>query len=93
VDGALLPWTRVVTAALLERYPGLDLQAVRIEENRPPTPRITIESAPENTMLCSEFIYEEGTLHATVMRNQRITAEDWNQDVRHIEFEVTQHLE
>lgn len=94
IDGALLPWMRQLESVLKELYPLPD----NYEEERYPAehelphPRVAF-SNPLGPVQDVEALVEKGFLKAnghhlaTVIINKRITAPEWEQDVRHFELE------
>jgi len=85
IDGSLDRWL----PRLFESLDGIltPLEGVGFEsETDPPSPRIELlDNINENTIQSTDN-EERGTYLATVDFNKRITALDWNQDVRLIEF-------
>jgi len=55
-----------------------------------PPPRVILNSLEGEVGLPS--VYPSGSLSVTLNKNDRITAQDWNQDVRHIELESQQDI-
>ena len=73
--------------ALLQFYP-LPLGKTLASEDELPPARVSIEeTTPEALKSCNDPLEDDSEFHiATVKVNKRITAEDWFQDVRHLEF-------
>ncbi|KAI0682536.1 riboflavin synthase domain-like protein [Cytidiella melzeri] len=88
IDGALDPWLVKLSQELLSAFPlppGLEV----LPEGIPP-PRVHITEDHEAGVPLSnssETSTSSEYLIATVVCNDRITAKDWYQDVRHLEFE------
>ncbi|KAF7330350.1 NADPH-dependent diflavin oxidoreductase 1 [Mycena venus] len=84
VDGALESWMEKIMQALLFAYP-LPPDVEVIPAAAIPSPRVSMVEDPSFTTPSSSAA-EPGFYSATVKCNNRITAEDWYQDVRHFEF-------
>ncbi|KAF9463400.1 hypothetical protein BDZ94DRAFT_1164084 [Collybia nuda] len=87
-DGALHPWMEDLLEELLELYPlppGVEI----ISSDEIPPPRVSLEETTHAALKeCKDPLDEDKTFHtATVKQNKRITADDWYQDVRHLEFD------
>jgi sulfite reductase alpha subunit-like flavoprotein len=93
VDGALLPWMRKVTDALQKLFPLPE--SVTIDDDAaPPAPRVSIRPAPVGAEVQSQIDLDgDCFFQSTVLRNDRITTEGWEQDVRHIELELADVFE
>ncbi|KAJ7914880.1 hypothetical protein B0H13DRAFT_2232043 [Mycena leptocephala] len=78
VDGALESWTEKILQTLLLNYP-LPPNVEIIPAATIPPPRVSMARIP--------CFYS-----ATVKCNTRITAEDWYQDVRHLEFDFKDEI-
>ncbi|KAF8588109.1 riboflavin synthase domain-like protein [Ramaria rubella] len=94
LEGGLDPWIKQLFVSLLTLYPmppGLEI--VPADHLRPP--RISLTPRGENEALTrtSQVGEEKPPLWATLRTNQRITSEDWYQDVRHIEFDLDSHVD
>ncbi|KIJ54973.1 hypothetical protein M422DRAFT_221404 [Sphaerobolus stellatus SS14] len=89
LEGAFDPWTNKLFEVLDEEYPlpaGVDvIPAEGLRESR-----ITISPVSGKAPTVSEL---DSRHWATLKINQRITAPDWYQDVRHIEFVLDEPLE
>lgn len=87
-----MPWIVLLFEALVALFPlppGLDIAPADLL--RPS--RITITSLQE-TRIEHPTPQNGQSLHfATLKTNQRITADDWYQDVRHMEFELDSQIE
>lgn len=57
-----------------------------------PPPRISIAEIDLPLASSSEPVRRYDDYRATVRVNKRITAPGWYQDVRHIEFELEEHV-
>ncbi|KAG2005800.1 NADPH-ferrihemoprotein reductase [Coprinopsis cinerea AmutBmut pab1-1] len=85
IDGALFPWVEKLLGTLLQLAP-LPAPIELSDTSELPPPRVALESAQDATT--TDPVREDTRYHdAVVKTNTRITAEDWYQDVRHIEFE------
>lgn len=93
IDGALTSWWDQLQNSLLQILPlpaGAEISPL---ENVPPPPRATITQITSEQ---AEFLKITDALQylnthdncytGTVVANRRITADDWSQDVRHLEF-------
>lgn len=94
IDGALQPWTDGVVNSLLEMFP-LPAEVEIIPATDVPPPRVSLKLVPQANVddkqdpLKTDLKYHRGT----VKKNQRITAEDWYQDVRHLELEFEDNIQ
>ncbi|TFY74580.1 hypothetical protein EWM64_g9432 [Hericium alpestre] len=88
VDGALGPWIEVLTHTLLELFPLPSNLHVDSADALPP-PRVSIiDALPDELIHTQDPLLQDVLYHnAKVLRNERITAEDWYQDVRHFELQ------
>ncbi len=91
IDGALQPWMENVIAALLQLNP-LPVGTSIIPNELIPPPRISLQKAtPDDTTASGVRIdplsQDDSYFLATLTKNERITAADWYQDVRHLEFD------
>lgn len=73
---------------LLELYPlppGVEI----VSADEVPPPRVSLEETTLTALEeCIDPLEEDETFHtATVKQNKRLTADDWYQDVRHLEFD------
>ncbi|EFI26889.1 NADPH-ferrihemoprotein reductase [Coprinopsis cinerea okayama7 len=85
IDGALFPWVEKLLGTLLQLAP-LPSPIELSDTSELPPPRVALESAQDVTS--TDPVREDTRYNdAVVKTNTRITAEDWYQDVRHIEFE------
>jgi sulfite reductase alpha subunit-like flavoprotein len=94
IDGALQPWTDELIKTLLEMAPlppGVEITPA----NDVPPPRVSLTSTSQATLdhlqdpLKADLQYHRGI----VKTNARITADDWYQDVRHIELEFEDNVQ
>jgi len=94
IDGALQPWTEGLLETLLEMFPlpsGVELTPANVI----PPPRVVLEPASQATHDTSQdplkvdLQYHRGV----VKTNERITAADWYQDVRRLEFEFEDNVQ
>ncbi|KAF9502092.1 riboflavin synthase domain-like protein [Pleurotus eryngii] len=91
IDGALDPWCEKLTQSLLEIYP-LQPGVEPISPNAKPNPRASFVVSSSQSLSKSSDVYwisDRQTTYrqATVTKNQRITSQDWYQDVRHFEMD------
>ncbi|OCH90075.1 riboflavin synthase domain-like protein [Obba rivulosa] len=93
LDGAFYPWVKQLIDVLLELHPLPAAVEVMTPDSLPP-PRVSIEDADPAALEDSEDPLENDPLYysATLSCNQRITAEDWHQDVRHFEFDLVEDV-
>ncbi|KAH8093162.1 riboflavin synthase domain-like protein [Cristinia sonorae] len=95
VDGGLEPWKAKLLEALSHLFPippGLEQPG---ETDTLPPARVAIvkskESSPHEP---ADVLLKDEQYHlATLTRSDRITAADWYQDVRHVEFDVEKDLD
>ena len=94
IDGALDEWIPKLLQAL--KTNGF-CTSTPVETEAPlPLPRITIstpESSSSRGTALDDFIPSAGFFAGTIRCNKRITASDWYQDVRHIEFEFEDDIQ
>ena len=82
------PWVAGLIATLNTLHPlppGLEV----IPPNRLPPPRVSVLAISSNQAPAEDIFPQEPETeyHEEMLKeNQRITAQDWYQDVRHIEF-------
>ncbi|KAF8479036.1 riboflavin synthase domain-like protein [Russula ochroleuca] len=87
-DGAFDPWVSSLTDALLRLFPlPLHLSLSPAEEL--PTPRVILLSATlEELRDTPDPLVGDDRCHLfELVRNERITTDDWYQDVRHFQFQ------
>ncbi|KAJ7454826.1 riboflavin synthase domain-like protein [Mycena latifolia] len=89
-DGALEPWMGKVIATLLLSYPLLEGLEIIPAATIPP-PRVSVAQDTAFTAPPSAPVHRDFHL-ARVKCNTRITAEDWYQDVRHLEFDFEDEI-
>ncbi|KAF8654746.1 hypothetical protein AX16_003401 [Volvariella volvacea WC 439] len=94
VDGALQPWMETLLKTLLALNPlpdGFEM----IPETQIPPSRVTIRPATQQEETESlDPLLDDSAYHTGVVKqNQRISANDWNQDVRHFEFEFEDDIQ
>jgi hypothetical protein len=87
-DGAFDPWISNLTDALLRLFP-LPPHLLPLPAEELPTPRVTLLSAIlEDLQDAPDPLVGDDRYHTfELIRNDRITADDWYQDVRHFEFQ------
>ncbi|CAA7262674.1 unnamed protein product [Cyclocybe aegerita] len=93
IDGALKPWTDEVIEALLEMFPlPRDIEMIPVSDI--PPARVQLNPASQETFeKAQEPLKTDLTYHtATVKANTRMTASDWNQDVRRFEFSFEEDI-
>ncbi|PSR76808.1 hypothetical protein PHLCEN_2v8189 [Hermanssonia centrifuga] len=93
LDGALDPWIATLSGELLKLFPLPS--GVEIAPDTIPEPRVSVidgtDSSSEPGLL---YEIETDVYHtATIVCNKRITAEDWYQDVRHLEFDFQDDIQ
>jgi sulfite reductase alpha subunit-like flavoprotein len=79
---------------LLESYPlppGVEV----VSADEVPPPRVALEETTLTALEeCIDPLDDDETFHtATVKENKRITATDWYQDVRHLEFDLNDDIQ
>lgn len=88
IDGGLLPWIDTLLEALLRYSPLTSGHPVLPQPSIPP-PRVKLipaDGVNGDSEAADRLRQEKNYHHATVKRNERITASDWYQDVRHLEL-------
>ncbi|PPQ83917.1 hypothetical protein CVT25_000662 [Psilocybe cyanescens] len=94
IDGALQPWTDGLINKLLEVAPlppGEEIKPI----NDVPLPRVLLKDTSKTALnhsadpLKSDLQYHK----AIVKKNDRITAADWYQDVRHLVFDFQDNIQ
>lgn len=85
------PWIKLMMDAVLELYP-LPQDLHILEHKGPPPPRVKLVKSFKTDDQQSHSPSTSEKHVATVQCNRRITAEGWNQDVRHIEFTFDENL-
>lgn len=89
IDGALDPWLEKLTVDLLHAFPLPP--TLEVLPDGKPVPRVAIiDSGTEASK--STLSTTDGYFISTVTRNERITAKDWYQDVRHFDFDFDQDI-
>jgi sulfite reductase alpha subunit-like flavoprotein len=95
VEGALDVWIDSLLDALVKLYP-LDEGTQMIPADTLHPPRATIVNAPKASPVVFSPLHEidpDTTYYRAAVRcNNRITAQDWFQDVRHIEFDFKEDI-
>ncbi|KAL5525384.1 TAH18_1 [Sanghuangporus sanghuang] len=87
-EGALDVWMPLVFSALEALLP-LPLDGTIEDPDVLPPPRISITTSGKTLDCVDDPLHGFNDYHlATVRRNDRITAKDWFQDVRHIELDL-----
>jgi sulfite reductase alpha subunit-like flavoprotein len=92
IDGALFPWTEKLLDTLVQLAPLVGDQSTI--PDIPPS-RIVLEPSTREELekAVDPFIADSRYHEAIVKSNERITAEGWNQDVRHFEFEFEDEVQ
>ena len=87
IDGALQPWTDGLVGALVGHFP-LPPDAVITPVDDVPPPRVLLTPVSQTDLKISEDPLKADLQYhkATIKANERITAADWYQDVRHLKF-------
>ncbi|RUP47955.1 flavo protein-like protein [Jimgerdemannia flammicorona] len=89
VDGTLDPWLGSLWVAILERHPlPSGLSIIPADTLFPPSFRLRFLREEDRGTVMEKEIEDGFTVR--VMRNERVTAEDHFQDVRHVELEVVE---
>lgn len=88
------PWIEQLLEALLQFYPlpsGISI----VSEDEVPPARVSLEETTADSLKeCSDPLENDKLFHtATIKVNKRITAEDWYQDVRHLEFDFKDDIQ
>ena len=87
-DAVLGPWLAGLIETLNTHHPlpsGLEV----LPPNQLPPPRVSIQVTSGDHMLAEDILPQEPETEyheAFLKENRRITAQDWYQDVRHLEF-------
>lgn len=86
------PWISQLSTQLLEVFPlplGVELLPETI-----PAPRVSIVDSPDlSSLSLSGTKADDGYRTVTLTKNERITAEDWYQDVRHFDFDFDEDIQ
>lgn len=90
IDGALEPWLSTLSDAILKLYPLPD-GTPTAPISTVPLPRVVLQRDEEPNKPEPERL--PGSISATVTVNTRTTAQDWFQDVRHLEFQLDEDVE
>lgn len=92
-DGAFDPWVSSLTDALLRLFPPPP-DLLPSPADGLPTPRVTLLSATlEELRDAPDPLVGDDKYHTfELVRNERITAGDWYQDVRHFEFRCQDNI-
>lgn len=88
VDGALDKWMPMLFSSLTADHPEPVIERPVDSAVLPPSRIIFRTAGPSAATSDDELLRKKATYHrATVRLNDRVTAKDWSQDVRHIEFD------
>ncbi|KAE9385814.1 riboflavin synthase domain-like protein [Gymnopus androsaceus JB14] len=88
IDGALEPWLEALPKALLQIMPLPHGHDITPQDQTPPS-RVTLANCSESQVAPIDPWDQDQEYHtATVKCNTRITAQNWFQDVRHLEFDL-----
>jgi hypothetical protein len=92
-DGAFDPWLSTLTDALLRLFP-LPPHLSHLPAEELPTPRVTLLPATsEELQSTPDPLVGDDRYHTfELVKNGRITVDDWYQDVRHFEFQCQDDL-
>ncbi|EIW74789.1 riboflavin synthase domain-like protein [Coniophora puteana RWD-64-598 SS2] len=87
IDGALDPWIEALLDTLLHLYP-LPAGSDKLPSSSKPLPRVSVtDISPQTSVDEPDPVDVDGRYHdAALTRNERMTSDDWWQDVRHFEF-------
>lgn len=87
IDGALRPWSDGLLGQLLEMFPLPNGSGITPADDTP-SPRVLLKPVSHIILEKDQYFLETSVQHhkGIVKVNKRITAEDWYQDVRHIEI-------
>jgi sulfite reductase alpha subunit-like flavoprotein len=86
--GDLFPWMKLLADALSEIFPsmrGINIDEIP-QELPPPRSRLIIDQVDASTPIVLQF---PGASAVRLVSNTRITASEWDQDVRHVVFDTT----
>ncbi|KAJ4484280.1 hypothetical protein C8J55DRAFT_510197 [Lentinula edodes] len=93
IDGALEPWLETLSKSLPELMPlphGLDI----LPSTQTPLARVSLVNCSNHQVATNDPLdHDHDYGLATVKCNTRLTAQDWYQDVRHIEFDFSDNVE
>lgn len=88
------PWIAQLTERLLELYPHSASESVKpLPELWPARVTLTASTSEALKQTRDPILDTPGYWSFTVDMNRRITASDWYQDVRHLEFSTDADLE
>ncbi|KAF9442824.1 riboflavin synthase domain-like protein [Macrolepiota fuliginosa MF-IS2] len=90
IDGALEPWLNTFSDAILALFPLPDAIPPTLTSKISP-PRVVLQPAIASDASNPEHL--PGSITATLTANQRTTAKDWFQDVRHFEFQLNEDVD
>jgi len=90
----LEPWSESIAETLLRLHP-LPPSVHVIPAERIPPPRVSMgESTPDALDKFVDPLEDDKTFHTAIVKsNRRITANDWYQDVRHLEFDFEDDIQ
>ncbi|KAI0798150.1 riboflavin synthase domain-like protein [Abortiporus biennis] len=94
VDGALNPWIVQLSDGLLHHFPLPATIEVPPFDSRPPA-RVKLAEVDKAKLssVADPLAADEHYHIGTIVRNDRLTAPDWFQDVRHIEFDFDEKIQ
>jgi sulfite reductase alpha subunit-like flavoprotein len=90
----LEPWIDNLLQSLLQLCPlSPGVEIISTEDT--PSPRVSLsEISGDAFKSCENPLATDNNYHTgTVKCNRRITTDDWNQDVRHFEFEFADNIQ
>lgn len=93
IDGALDPWLEKLSTQLLATFPLPP--GVAVLPDGKPLPRVHVVEGYDPSLAVGKLSISgrQDYLTATIARNDRITAQDWYQDVRHFDLDFDEDLE
>ncbi|TFK69170.1 riboflavin synthase domain-like protein [Pluteus cervinus] len=96
IDGALQSWMEKLIATLLQLNP-LPAGTSIIPNEKIPPPRISLQKTTPGEATTSDtrvdpLSQDDSYFLATLTKNERITAADWYQHVRHLEFDFDEDI-
>ncbi|KAI0338669.1 riboflavin synthase domain-like protein [Trametopsis cervina] len=93
IDGALDPWIEKLSTQLLVTFPLPP--GVAVLPDGKPLPRVHVVEGYDPSIAVGRLSIsgKQDYLTATIARNDRITAQDWYQDVRHFDLDFDEDLD
>lgn len=105
--GELIPWLEELCSVLLKLYPLPEGKEIIEDElpqpryifsyldkeiNQDDDYDVSFWKKPPETKTDDKIYHQWNPYYATMVKNERITSEEWEQDVRHIEFDIGSDL-